>query len=495
MIVRTEIPADEIEKQKAIMRRVLAVSEARPAPPMAYVDTYGCQQNEADSEKLRGMLAGMGYGFTDDEFKADVIVINTCAIRENAQNRVLGNIGALIHAKKAKPSQIIVFCGCLAGVPETVEKIRRSYIHVDLVFAPNALWRFPELLYRKLSSKGRIFDGGGGDGAIDEGLPVYRAGNVKAWLPIMYGCDNYCSYCIVPYVRGRERSRRPDEILDEARQLIADGYKDITLLGQNVNSYGAGLDAGIDFAALIRRINDIEGDFLIRFMTSHPKDASIGLFRAMAESEKAAHHIHLPFQSGSDRVLRGMHRGYTSAEYLEKTETARAYMPDIVITSDVIVGFPGETDEDFEDTMRLVEKARFDAMFTFIYSKRPGTPASELPDTSTREEKQVRFDRLLNTQNAVSEEKHSRYIGKTVRVLIDEDSRDERYPLKARTNGGRLVHLPAGAGLVGSFIDAVITRCNSWSLFGEGLAGAICLSASPGVGGQETGIAFGSGRP
>ena len=471
-----EITAAEIERQSNIMRSVREASRSLPAQPLAYVDTYGCQQNESDSEKLRGMMAEMGYSFTGDEYKADVVIVNTCAIRENAENRVLGNVGELIHAKKAKPSQTIIFCGCLAGVPETVEKVRNSYHHVDLVFSPNAIWRFPELFYTVRfrgkepvpgRRRRRLFDSDAGDGAIAEGLPVHREGAVKAWLPIMYGCNNFCSYCIVPYVRGRERSRRPEAVLGEARELVTGGYKDITLLGQNVNSYGNGLSEKTDFAELIRRINDVDGEFLIRFMTSHPKDASIELFRAMAESGKAARHIHLPFQAGGDRILRLMNRGYTHAEYIEKIDAARELMPDIVITSDVIVGFPGETEQEFEDTMSLVEKARFDAMFTFIYSKRPGTPAARLEDTATREEKQRRFDRLLELQNAISDEKHALYVGKTVRVLVDGQSHDERYPLKARTNGGRLVHLRGGAELVGSFIDAGITHCNSWSLFGQ----------------------------
>ena len=478
----TEISANDIKEQKAIMRRIREVSQTCPAQPRAYVDTYGCQQNESDSEKLRGMLDEMGYSFTENEYEADIVVINTCAIRENAENRVLGNVGELVHTKKARPSQLIVFCGCMAGVPETVARIRESYKHVDLVFPPNKLWRFPELLYSVMfrgaeakqnpilsprRQRDRIFDTVFENGAIAEGLPVHRTSSVKAWLPIMYGCNNFCSYCIVPYVRGRERSRKPENILAEARSLVAEGIKDVTLLGQNVNSFGAGLEEKTDFAALIRRINEIDGEFLIRFMTSHPKDASIELFRAMAESEKAARHIHLPFQAGSDRILSLMNRGYTQAEYLEKVAAARELMPDIVITSDVIVGFPGETDEEFEDTLRLVKKAQFDAMFTFIYSKRPGTPAEELADMTTREEKQVRFDKLIELQNAISEEKHTRYIGKTVRVLIDGESHDERYPLKARTNGGRLVHMLGSAGLVGNFADAEITHCNSWSLFGK----------------------------
>ena len=476
MSIRVEITAAEIEKQKSFMRLVREELMARTRQPLAYVDTYGCQQNESDSEKLRGMLAEMGCGFTDDEFAADLVIINSCAIRENAENRVFGNVGALIHTKKTKRSQIIVFCGCMAGVPESVEKIRESYPHVDLVFSPNALWRFPELLYSVVArdseliakpKRRRVFEIDVGAGAIAEGLPTRREGNVKAWLPVMYGCNNFCSYCIVPYVRGRERSRRQEEILFDARALVKAGYKDITLLGQNVNSYGTGLQEKTDFATLIRRINDIEGEFLIRFMTSHPKDASPELFRAMAQSGKAARHIHLPFQAGSDRILKLMNRGYTHAEYLDKVDAARELMPDIVITSDVIVGFPGETEADVDDTVSLVEKARFDAMFTFIYSKRPGTPAAKLEDTVSREEKQVRFDRVLDLQNAISDEKHAGYIGKTVRVLVDGESHGERYPLKARTNGGRLVHLQGGGTLVGSFIDVKITHSNSWSLFGQ----------------------------
>ena len=464
---RTIIPESEIEKQKTIMTAVREAHSARTAPPLAYIDTYGCQQNEADSEILRGMLAEMGYGNTSDEFSADVIIINTCAIRENAENRVLGNVGALVHTKRANPSQIIAFCGCLAGVPETVEKIRNTYRQVDIVFAPNVLWRFPELLQRALTERGRVFDTDGGDGGVAEGLPIRREGTVKAWLSIMYGCDNFCSYCIVPHVRGRERSREPDVLVEEARGLVADGFRDITLLGQNVNSYGAGLSEPVDFASLLRRINAIEGRFLVRFMTSHPKDASKELFRAMAECGKAARHIHLPFQAGNDRILKLMNRGYTGAEYLAKVAAARTHMPDIVLTSDVIVGFPGETDEEFEDTLRLVEKARFDALFTFIYSRRPGTPAADMPDTVTREEKQKRFDRLVELQTAISDEKHGAYVGKTELVLVDAESHDTRYPLRARTNGGRLVHLRGGAELIGGFAHAKITHCNSWSLFGE----------------------------
>ena len=460
---KNEVQAGEISKQKEYMQKVHEITQTWTKKPLAYVDTYGCQQNEADSEKLRGMLIKMGYDITGDENAAQIAIINTCAIRENAENRVLGNVGALIHTKRANPKQLIVFCGCLAGVPETVEKIRNSYQHVGLVFPPNNLWKFPELLYRALSVKKRIFETEYED-LLAEGLPTHRDGTVKAWLPVMYGCNNFCSYCIVPYVRGRERSRRQDVVLDEARLLVASGYKDITLLGQNVNSFGDNKNA---FASLLRQINEIDGEFLIRFMTSHPKDASLELFKAMSESEKAAKHIHLPFQAGSDRILKLMNRGYTKAEYLEKIEAARELMPDIVITSDVIVGYPGETEEDFNETLKLIEKADFDAMFTFIYSKRPGTPAAKLADTMTREEKQLRFEQLMVIQNEISENKHAEYIGKTVRVLVDGESPDTKYPLKARTNGGRLVHLTGDPATIGKFLDAKITHSNNWSLFGD----------------------------
>lgn len=472
----TEISAGEREEQLAYTEKIRGILQQRFTSPMAYVDTYGCQQNESDSEKLRAMLIDMGCGMTSDEFEADIVVINSCAIREHAEQRVLGNVGALVHTRNAKRTQIIVFCGCLAGVPETVEKLRSSYPHVRLVFPPNQLWRFPELLYKTMESfysrpRGRrVFIEDTEHAPVAEGLASHRESVVKAWLPIMYGCNNFCAYCIVPYVRGRERSRSAAKVLDEARELVEAGYKDITLLGQNVNSYrGKGLNGTaetVDFPGLIREICKIDGDFLVRFMTSHPKDASEELFRAMAESDKMARHIHLPFQSGSDRILELMNRKYTAEQYLEKIAFARSLMPELVITSDVIVGFPGETQEDFDDTMRLVEKADFEAMFTFLYSKRPGTPAEAFDDTVSREEKQERFERLVELQNEISERKHAQYVGKTVRVLVDGEAPDEVYPLKARTNGSRLVHLSGSRELLGSFVDAKITHSNNWSLYG-----------------------------
>lgn len=464
---KTEISGNELEIQKEYLARIKELNGLLPGKPMAFVDTYGCQQNEADSEKLRGMLHDAGYVFTDDEHRADVIVINTCAVREHAEQRVLGNVGALTHTKRANPNQIIALCGCMVQQPSMAEKIKKSYKMVDLVFGPHVLWRFPEFLYMVMTQKGRIFSVEDDEGSIAEGIPQVRDSSVKAWLSVMYGCNNFCSYCIVPYVRGRERSRNPDIIFREADELVRAGYRDITLLGQNVNSYGKDLGNNVDFAGLIRKINKIEGDFLIRFMTSHPKDAGDRLFAAMAECEHAARHLHLPFQAGNDRILREMNRKYTCDEYLRLIDKVRGYMPDIVLTSDIIVGFPGETDQEFEDTLKVVEKVKFDALFTFIYSPRKGTPAEKMPDPATRAEKQIRFDKLIALQNKISEEKHSAYIGSVQKVLVDGKSGDEKYPLTARTNGGRLVRLTGDESEIGNFVNAKITSSNTWALFGE----------------------------
>ncbi|MCL2748080.1 MAG: tRNA (N6-isopentenyl adenosine(37)-C2)-methylthiotransferase MiaB [Oscillospiraceae bacterium] len=392
--------------QRDFMARVRAMSDGLPAPPLAYVDTYGCQQNEADSERLRGMLAEMGYAFTDDEYAADVIVINTCAVRAHAEVRVLGNVGALVHTKRAKPDQIIVLCGCMMQEPSNVEKIKHSYRHVDLVFGTHALPRFPQLLYKALGRAGRFFDRDEGGGEIVEDLPVRRGPRPRAWLSVMYGCDNFCSYCIVPYLRGRERSRAPDRILEEARELIADGYTELTLLGQNVNSYGKG--HGLDFAALLGLVCAIDGDFSVGFMTSHPKDATPRLFGTMAANPKMRRHLHLPFQSGSDRILSAMNRGYTRDGYISLIDNARSLMPDLNLTSDVIVGFPNETEEDFSSTLDLMRRIRFDNLFTFIYSIRPGTPAARLPDDVPGSVKRERMARLLALQAAIRKEKAGR---------------------------------------------------------------------------------------
>ena len=463
-IKRREILTEEIEKQLAVCTEVNQRYEGKPH--FALVDTFGCQQNEEDSEKIRGYLTEMGFEMTEDEFKADVIVINTCAVREHAEMRVFGNLGALTHPKKENPNQIIAVCGCMVQQEHVVDKIKKSFRIVDLVFGPDELWRFPELLYSVMTKRKRVFAPGSGDGCVAEGVPHLRSDKVKAWLSIMNGCNNFCTYCIVPYTRFRERSRQPEEIVKEARELVEAGYKDITLLGQNVNSYGKDLDCGVSFAELIRRVNDIEGDFVIRFMTSHPKDATDELFAAMRDCEKCEKHLHLPLQSGSDRILKAMNRHYDSEKYLALVDKVREFIPDIVLTTDIIVGFPGETDEDFEETLRVIEKVRFDAMFTFIYSKRTGTPAAEMPDPFTREEKQIHFDRLVEAQNRISEEKHKEYIGSTARVLIDGKDREDSV-LTGRTSGGRLVRVSEEESLIGTFVDVKITDCNTWALRGE----------------------------
>ena len=461
------IPQADVERQLDFCEKIADITSTWNEKPLAHVMTYGCQQNEADSERLRGFLERMGYGFTDSAEDARIIVINTCAIREHAEQRVLGNVGALVHLKRKNPDLLICLCGCMMQEPTRVAEIKKSYLHVDLVFGTHALWQFPEMLYQRMNQRKRVFYSPDEAGSIAEGIPMVRQDDLKGWVSIMYGCNNFCSYCIVPYVRGRERSRKPEVILEEVRQMVAAGYKDITLLGQNVNSYGKDLDEPMDFSDLLRAVNDIPGEFLIRFMTSHPKDATRKLFETMAECEKVAPVIHLPFQAGNDRVLKVMNRRHTREEYLAKVADLKSLIPDIVITSDVIVGFPGETTEEFEDTLKVLEEVRYDALFTFIYSPRVGTPAASMPDPMSREEKLANFNRLTALQDRISEEKHAAYIGKTVRCLIDGVCDDGKFDLTARTPGNRLVRLTGDKSAVGQFRNVKITDANKWSLFGE----------------------------
>ena len=457
----------QMERQREFTEKLRRRADALDRRPLALVDTFGCQQNVADSQRIMGMLEEMGCGFTEDPMAADIIVINTCAIRENAEKRVYGLLGRLTHAKAAKPEQVICLCGCMAQQRTVADKVRSSYRHVDLVFGPQALWRFPELLHTVYTQRRRLFSIDDEHGSIAEGMPVVRESRVKAWVSIMYGCNNFCSYCIVPYVRGRERSRDAAAILDEVRGLVEEGYKDITLLGQNVNSYGKDLEGGMDFADLLAAIDEIPGDYYIRFMTSHPKDATKKLFDTMARCHHVAKQLHLPVQSGNDRVLEAMNRRYTREKYLGQVAYARQVMPDLVLTSDIIIGFPGETEAEAMDTVSLVEQVRYDALFTFIYSPRPGTPAAKLPDPAARAEKQLWFDKLLEVQNRISAEIHQGYVGKTVRVLVDAESGDARWPLQSRTEGGRLVHLTGPREAIGTFAEAKVLDSNTWALFGE----------------------------
>ena len=455
------ISPEQLQKQKLFCQEIRNFWENAAISPTAYVETYGCQQNEADSEKLRGMLSESGYAIVASPEGADVVIMNTCAIREHAEQRVFGNLGALSHTKRRHPGQKIFLCGCMAGEDAVTQRIKKSYPHVDGVFSTHHLWRFPELLHRVLNTGKRTFFVEDEAGSIAEGIPQLRDSKLKAWVSIMYGCNNFCTYCIVPYVRGRERSRRPEDILAECRQVIADGAKEITLLGQNVNSYGKDLDIEIDFSDLLHQIAALPGDFLIRFMTSHPRDAGKKLFDTMAAEPKIAKQLHLPFQSGSSRVLKAMNRHYDREKYLSLVEYAKSVMPELVLTSDVIVGFPGETEEEFEETLSLIEQVRYDSLFTFIFSPRIGTPAAKMDDPTPKEEKNRRFDKLCALQNSISEDIHRTYVGKTFRCLVDGKDKDM---LTARTEGGRLVRFSGDDSLIGHFTNLTITGSTTWSL-------------------------------
>ncbi len=462
-----QIPEADLARQREFQDRVRGLFESRAVPPAACVDTFGCQQNVADGQMLMGMLEEMGFSLTQDPGAADVVILNTCAVREHAEQRVFGNLGALTHTKKEHPQQVICLCGCMAQEERVARRIKESYRHVDLVFGPHALWKFPELLFQVYETKKRVFSVEDEDGRLAEGIPMVREKGVKAWVSIMYGCNNFCSYCIVPYVRGRERSRQPAAVLSEVRGLVEAGYKDITLLGQNVNSYGNDLDLGYDFADLLADIDKIPGKYRIRFMSSHPKDATKKLFDTMARCGHVAKQLHLPVQSGNDRVLREMNRRYTRAQYLDLIRYAKSVMPGLVLTSDVIIGFPGETEAEAMDTVSLVEEVGYDALFTFLYSPRPGTRAAQMPDPVPRAEKQTWFDKLLEVQNAMSARLHAAYVGKTVEVLVDGESGEADFPLTARTEGNRLVRLQGEPSLMGRFVNAQITGSNTWALYGR----------------------------
>jgi len=459
----TIISQAQLEAQFAYCDKIAALWCAEGRTPTAYVETYGCQQNEADSEKIRGYLTQSGYSIVKEAEGADVVVMNTCAIREHAEQRVFGNLGALTHTKRRHPEQKIFLCGCMAGETKVSDRIKKSYPHVDGVFSTHHLWQFPEILFNVLTRKKRQFYVTDEPGSIAEGIPQVRDSRLKAWVSIMYGCNNFCTYCIVPYVRGRERSRQPEDILAECRAVIEAGAREITLLGQNVNSYGKDLSCGMDFADLLAAIAQIPGDFLIRFMTSHPKDASTKLFDTMAKYPKIAKQLHLPFQSGSSRVLKAMNRHYDRETYLEKVRYAKSLMPDLVLTSDVIVGFPGETEEEFEETISLIQEVHYDALFTFIFSPRTGTPAASMEDPTPKEEKNRRFDKLCAVQNSISEQIHEAYTGKTLRCLVDGKDKEM---LTARTEGGRLVRFEGCDSLIGTYQELTITGATTWSLTG-----------------------------
>lgn len=463
-----QVPRQQLLQQKDYAEQVRALlEELYPVPPLAYVHSYGCQGNVSDGEKLKGMLADMGYGFCDQAEQADLVLFNTCAIRENAEDRIFGNVGALKRWKAQSPKHKLLLCGCMMQQPHIVEKLKQSYPYVDLIFGTHVIHQLPELLLSVLQQHKRVFYTPESDGVIAEGLPIRRDGTLKAWVPIMYGCNNFCTYCIVPYVKGRERSRQPEAILAEVRQLVEQGYKEITLLGQNVNSYGKTLEHPISFAQLLTQIDAIPGDFRIRFMTSHPKDATKELFDVMANSQKICHHLHLPVQCGSDRILQAMNRRYTVKQYLGLIDYARSVMPDISFTTDIIVGFPGETLEDFQGTMELLKKVRYDSLFSFIYSKRVGTKAASMPDDTPHSVKSDRLQQLLALQRTIGEEVLSEYVGKTLRILVDGTGKSGEGYLTGRTDQYLIVDFPGDSALIGQFVTVKITKALNWALLGE----------------------------
>ena len=461
-----EIDLCEMEKQRGFIDKILLENRSANKCPLAFVETYGCAQNENDSERLRGMLADMGYGFCDDPKKADLVLYNTCAVRENAELRVFGNLGALKHLKAKKPSLIIGVCGCMIQQPHIAEQIRKKYKHVDMVFGTHVLYKFPQFLDEALRDT-RVVDIEDSEGRIFEGISSKRDKPPLAKIPIMYGCNNFCTYCIVPYVRGRERSRSVDNILNEVREVAAQGYKEVMLLGQNVNSYGNDLSDGISFAKLLEEVCHIDGIERVRFMTSHPKDISDELIEVMAREDKICKQLHLPVQCGSDRILKKMNRSYTREKYLDIVRKVRKKMPDIVLTSDVIVGFPGETNEDFEGTMDILRQVEYDMIFSFIYSKRKGTPAAEMEDCLTAEEKHRNFERMIEFQNEISKKKNDAYFGKTEKVLVEGESKTNPEFLSGRTDGGKIVNFRGDGRLVGEMVDVKITQVKTWSLLGE----------------------------
>ena len=465
-----ELPAREMEKQLRFADAVAQIhaqnGRTGENAPLCCVQTFGCQQNEADSQQMAGLAVQMGYRITDDVTRAKLILVNTCAIREHAEKKALSIIGQFKHLKDADPEVLIGVGGCMVTQEHRAHQLKHSYPYVGFIFDTGSIHTLPERVFHALGGAKRYFEIPHSE-AIAEGMPVHRDVPHKAWLSIMYGCNNFCSYCIVPYTRGRERSRTPEAILEEARRLIADGAKDITLLGQNVNSYGKDLAGGENFASLIRDIARLDGDFRLRFMTSHPKDASDELIAVMAEEEKIVRHFHLPVQSGSDEILRRMNRRYDRERYLGIVQRLRKAMPDISLTSDVIVGFPGETEEDFEGTMDVLRQAQYDMLFSFIYSPRKGTPAAEMDGQIPHEVSTARFERLLALQNDISLARNNRFVGRTVRVLAEEVSRTDETKITGRFDSPRPIHFTASPAVIGKFVNVKITSADTFSLNAE----------------------------
>ena len=432
-----------------------------------YIETWGCQMNEEDSEKLSGMLKRVGYTKTENKEDAGIILFNTCCVRENAENKVFGNLGALKHLKKENPDLIIGICGCMMQQEGMADKILKKFPYVNIVFGTHNAYKFPEYLNRVKTEGVQIKEIFNKETDIVEGLPIDRESNVKAFVTIMYGCNNFCTYCIVPYVRGRERSRKPEDILNEVRELVAQGYKEITLLGQNVNSYGKGLEEEVDFAKLLRMINEIEGLERVRFMTSHPKDLTHDVIMAIKECDKLCEQIHLPVQSGSNSILKKMNRHYTKEYYLDLIKKIKEEIPGVTLTTDIIVGFPGETEEDFQETLELVKEVGYYSAFTFIYSRRNNTPADMMLNQVSEEDKHHRFNRLVAAVNERVIAQNKAEEGNILEVLVEGNSKNDAEKLTGRTRTGRLVNFTGENVNVGELVNVKITRAQNFSLIGE----------------------------
>lgn len=453
------MPTDYIAEVRKIVSR-------RDSPYLCCLRSFGCQQNVSDGEKILGLMCEMGYGVTDDVSSADLVLYNTCAVRENAELKIYGLLGDLKHLKESRPEMVIGVCGCMAQQEHVVKKLQKTYRQVDLIFGTFAVNELPRLLYEVLTERGTKADISEYDCGIAENIRPVRECGFKAGVPIMYGCNNFCSYCIVPYVRGRERSRAPEAVLDEIRELVKNGCKEIMLLGQNVNSYGKALDAPVGFSELLRRINALDGDFRVRFMSPHPKDADRELIDTIIECGKICKHMHLPLQSGSDRILKEMNRRYTAEKYMETVLYARSRIPDFSFSTDIIVGFPNETDEDFEKTLKIVREVKYDNIFSFIYSKRTGTKAALIEDMVSDEEKSARMRRLLELQRDISSEHFKRFVGRTMNVLFESGTKTEGL-YTGKSNEFIIVEAKADSSVIGQVKKVRITKAFNWAVQGE----------------------------
>ena len=473
VIMAEHIKSEEIQRQKEFICKIRKINnqfeKLNKRRKKAKTETYGCQQNENDTERIRGMLNEMGFEFCDEETDADVVIYNTCAVRENAEQKVFGRLGILKHMKKEKTDMIIGICGCMVQQEHITKQIKKTHKQVDLIFGTHALYKFPELLYEVMTKddKKSVVDIKNSDGKIAEEIPMLRDYTQKAWVSVMYGCNNFCSYCVVPYVRGRERSRNSADIIKEIKELVDNGCTEISLLGQNVNSYGKDLDEDINFAKLLRMVNEIDKVERIRFMTSHPKDLSDELIDAIKDCDKVCKQLHLPVQAGSNKVLGDMNRKYTKEDYLEKIRKVKEKIPDISLSTDIIVGFPTETNEDFLETLDVLKKVRYDNIFSFIYSKRVGTPAAELEFVLTNDEIHENFNKLLEVQNEISKQKNDEYVGRIERILVDGVSKNNENTLSGRTDSSKVVNFEGSNDLVGKYVNVKITQAHTWSLNGE----------------------------